>query len=162
MMSREPLSLTFKVTGMDCAACARKIETAVRRIQGASDVKVGLATETLTLKLADARRSADVDAAIKGLGYGISTSMASAEHFEDHDDDNDHAKPIEGKWWQSPKGRLVLASGVLIATAYVASRLTPGIAFYVFLAACIIGAIPVIRRAAAAEASARSSRLKCS
>ena len=107
-------------------------------------------TETLTLKLADARRSADVHAAVKGLGYGISTSTASAKHFEDHDDHDDHAKPIEGKWWQSSKGRLVLASGVLIAAAYVASRLTPGIAFYVFLAACIVGAIPVVRRAAAA------------
>ena len=149
MMSTEPQIHKFKVTGMDCAACVRKIETAVSRIDGASDVKVGLTSETLTVSLADPERSGEVQAAVKSLGYGIgaeATASARPESHEDHDH-SDHAKPIEGHWWQSSKGQLVLASGALIGAAYLTSWIAPRIGFYVFLAACIVGAVPVVRRA---------------
>jgi Zn2+/Cd2+-exporting ATPase len=149
MMSREPLTRKFKITGMDCASCAQKIEKAVGRIPGASGVKVGVTSETLTVTLAEPDRAADVTLAVKSLGYGIgaegTSSSTRARH--DHGDHADHARPIEGKWWQSSKGRLVLGSGGLIAAAYLATRIAPGVSFYVFLAACVLGAIPVARRA---------------
>lgn len=137
---------------MDCAAYVRKIETAVSRIDGASDVKVGLTSETLTVSLADPQRSGEVQAAVKSLGYGIGTEAAASTHHESHDghDHSDHAKPIEGHWWQSSKGQLVLASGALIGAAYLADWLAPQIGFYVFLAACIVGAVPVVRLAVTA------------
>ncbi len=152
MMSREPLIQKFKITGMDCASCAQKIEKAVARVPGASGVKVGLTSESLTVTLAEPERRAEVTAAVKSLGYGIgeaptpggAPAVDSGHAGHDH---GDHAKPIEGKWWQSPKGQLVLTAGGLIAMAYLASLIAPAAAFYVFLAACVAGAIPVVKRA---------------
>ena len=38
---------SWQVDGMDCAACARKVETAVRQVPGVSQVQVLFATEKL-------------------------------------------------------------------------------------------------------------------
>ena len=153
-MSREPLIQKFKITGMDCASCAQKIETAVSRIQGASGVKVGVTSESLTVTLAEPDRAAEVTAAVKSLGYGIGSDGASSgikarhDHGEQaHGAHDDHAKPIEGKWWQSAKGWLVLISGGLIALAYLTTQIAPQASFYAFLAACVAGAVPVMKRA---------------
>ena len=151
MMSREPLIRKFKITGMDCVSCAQKIERAVGRIPGASGVNVGVTSETLTVTLAEPDRAAEVTLAVKSLGYGIgdagTSPGAKARHDHDH---GDHAKPIEGKWWQTSRGRRVLISGGLIAVAWLATQIAPQASFYVFFAACVAGAIPVARRAAMA------------
>ncbi|WP_348647229.1 heavy metal translocating P-type ATPase [Aestuariivirga sp. YIM B02566] len=177
-VAKEPLVQKFKISGMDCASCARKIEVAVARIDGASDVKVGLTSETLTVTLATLERAADVTATVKSLGYSVAPLGASAApaakapdthdhdhgscngHAHDHDhgqpavaavaaaaSPDDHAKPVDVSWWQSAKGRLVLISGALIAAAYAATQVIPEASYYVFLAACAAGAIPVVKRA---------------
>lgn len=152
-MSAVPSSKQFKfsVTGMDCGSCASKIETAVRKIEGASDVKVGLQSETLSVTLADVGSASEVEAAVKRLGYTISHKderPSAAPHAEgDGHDHSDHAKPIEGAWWQSSKGRLVIATGLMIAAGYIEQRLLPYGAQLIFLAACAVGTIPVARRA---------------
>jgi Zn2+/Cd2+-exporting ATPase len=108
-VAKEPLVQKFKITGMDCASCARKIEVAVARIDGASDVKVGLTSETLTVTLATLERAADVTATVKSLGYAVAPLGASvapaakAPHTHDHDHgscnghhhdhDHDHGQP---------------------------------------------------------------------
>lgn len=40
---------SWQVDGMDCAACARKVETAVRQVPGVSQVRVLFATESCWL-----------------------------------------------------------------------------------------------------------------
>jgi len=108
-VAKEPLVQKFKITGMDCASCARKIEVAVARIDGASDVKVGLTSETLTVTLATLERAADVTATVKSLGYAVAplgasvAPVAKAPHTHDHDHgscnghhhdhDHDHGQP---------------------------------------------------------------------
>jgi Cd2+/Zn2+-exporting ATPase len=149
-MSREPLSLKFKVTGMDCAASARKIETAVSRIPGASAVEVGVTSETLRVMLAEPERESEIARTVESLGYGISRANPASDRHDDHDG---HAHPIEGRWWRSAKGQLVLLSGWLIALAYLATLVAPQLSLYVFLAAGIVGAYPVIMRAFAAARS---------
>src|SRR5262249_32594590 len=149
--SREPLSLKFKVSGMDCAACARKIETAVSRIPGASAVRVGVTSETLSVTLAEPGRESEVARAVEGLGYGINRESAvSDRHDAPHGDHHGHAHPIEDHWWRSARGRLVLLSGGLIALAYLTTLIAPQLSLTLFLAAGIAGAYPVVRRAIAA------------
>jgi Zn2+/Cd2+-exporting ATPase len=61
----------YKVAGMDCASCATKIDTAVRRIPGVEDVSVSVAAGTMTVSHDG---SADLDAVekkISGLGYPL-------------------------------------------------------------------------------------------
>lgn len=53
-------------------------------------------------------------------------------------------------WYQTGKGRLVLGTGALLALAWGAKLVVPGIANWAFIAACLIGVAPVARRAFAA------------
>lgn len=42
-------SFRFQVDGMDCASCAAKIDTAVRRVGGVKDVSVSVTNGTMTV-----------------------------------------------------------------------------------------------------------------
>lgn len=46
-------TLRYRVEGMDCASCAAKIENALARIDGVTDVQVNYAAERLTLRLVE-------------------------------------------------------------------------------------------------------------
>ena len=64
-----------------------------------------------------------------------------------HDDPADRGK----SWYQTGKGRLVIFTGGLLAAAWAVKLLMPGpVAYWAFVAACIIGVAPVARRAFAA------------
>ena len=45
----------FKLTDLDCANCATKMEDAIRKIDGVQDVTVSFMTQKLTLVADDAR-----------------------------------------------------------------------------------------------------------
>lgn len=49
-----PAAARYRVTGIDCASCAAKIEKAVRAV-GVDDVKVSTATQIMTLHADNAR-----------------------------------------------------------------------------------------------------------
>ncbi len=152
MAHDEKRSVRFQIRGMDCAACVAKIETAVARIDGVSDVKVGLQSETLTATLASPEKADAVEGTVRKLGYAISQNgkSASAHAHDDGHDHSDHGAPIEGPWWESPKGLLVIVTGVLIAFAYLESMVLPYGSQLVFYAACAVGTFPVAKRALAA------------
>ncbi|WP_299507480.1 heavy metal translocating P-type ATPase [Cypionkella sp.] len=68
----------WTVTGMDCAACASKITSALQRLPGVADVQVGVMSERLSLQLAaGATRREDIEATVKKLGYGIAAKGAA-------------------------------------------------------------------------------------
>ena len=53
MAAATPLKLAIE--GMDCAACALKIETAMNRLPGVSDVHVSVMSGTLALNMDEER-----------------------------------------------------------------------------------------------------------
>ncbi len=55
----------FKLRDLDCANCARKMEDAIRRIDGVEDVQVSFMTQKLTLTAEDERFEEIVDKAVK-------------------------------------------------------------------------------------------------
>ena len=173
----------FRVDGMDCAACATKIDTAVRRIPGVSDVSVSVTAGTMTVKHDGTGDLGQVQSKVAGLGYTASPLAEKAagpkpaaakddhaghDHGEhaghDHDKD-DHATaeaealhghddgPSTGPWWQSKKGRLTIACGAAVVAAYLIGRLVPSIAPYAFIAAMLVGLFPIARRAVMAARS---------
>lgn len=72
------LTVRYRVTGMDCASCAGKIETAARAVPGVSDIKVSTASQVMTLTLeTGASRLPDVEAAVEALGYHLDRLDAS-------------------------------------------------------------------------------------
>jgi Cd2+/Zn2+-exporting ATPase len=137
--------LKFKVIGMNCAACATKIEAAVRRVSGVGAVEVGINSGTLSVELSHRARRPDIEKAVRGLGYGITTAPGGGSDRTEH---KPHAAPIERAWWTTSKGRSVILTGVLIVAGYLESRQRlPYDAWLLFFAACIVGGIPVLRRA---------------
>ena len=58
----------FKLRDLDCANCARKMEDAIRKIDGVEDVQVSFMTQKLTLVADDARFDEIVE---KALAYKI-------------------------------------------------------------------------------------------
>ena len=61
---------SWLVDGMDCAACARKVETAVNQIPGVKQVKVLFATEKLLVDADDDIRD-QVERAVTAAGYTL-------------------------------------------------------------------------------------------
>lgn len=86
--------MRFNITGMDCASCARKIDTAVRRINGVEDVNVSVMNAAMTVR--HDNRNGLVPAITKqveALGYGatLATGSALVPAAPAHDHDHDHA-----------------------------------------------------------------------
>lgn len=61
--------IRYRVTGMDCASCAAKIEKAARGV-GVEDVKVSTATQIMTLRTQPGRL-AEVERAVTKIGYQL-------------------------------------------------------------------------------------------
>ncbi|BCB17147.1 heavy metal translocating P-type ATPase [Bosea sp. ANAM02] len=61
--------------------------------------------------------------------------------------------PAGMSWYQTNKGRLVLLTGALLAGAWGASLVWHDASYWLFFAACVIGLLPVARRAFAAVAA---------
>ena len=112
----------YRVEGMDCASCATKIDTAVRRVPGVEDVSVSVTAGTMTV-----RHKAESDLAalanrVTGLGYKVAllpnstagswAPESAATHGHGHATPaealtaqlglhgHDHG-PGEGAWWES-------------------------------------------------------------
>ncbi|WP_455873753.1 heavy metal translocating P-type ATPase [Rhizobium yanglingense] len=167
----------YKVGGMDCASCAAKIDTAVRRIAGVEDVSVSVTAGTMTISHDGTSNLKAIEKKVTGLGYSVVPMPAKAPHHDhaaqghdhghtDHDHHghthsekditglhgHDHGQ-MGGLWWQSRKGRLTIAAGAALAAAYAAGHLMPAIASYAFVAAVLIGLVPIARRAITAALS---------
>jgi len=93
----------YRVGGMDCASCAAKIETAVRRIPGVEDVAVSVAAGTMTVSHGGRAAPEDLARQVTRLGYSItpltakgaeaspSPNRSSDHHGHDHAHDHGHA-----------------------------------------------------------------------
>ncbi|MCF6367565.1 heavy metal translocating P-type ATPase [Rhizobium halophilum] len=157
-----PTQTKFRVDGMDCASCASKIDTAVRRMPGISDVTVSVTAGTMTVTHDYASDLKAVGTKLSGLGFQatpIRPRSASAtpvtehahgvgsgvEHHANHHD-HDHG-PSERPWWRSGKGRLTIMAGAALVFAYGIGLLFPDIATYAFIVAMLVGLVPIARRA---------------
>ncbi|MFZ3074868.1 MAG: heavy metal translocating P-type ATPase, partial [Psychrobacter glacincola] len=137
--------MQYHIEGMDCASCVGKIETALARMPGVSDVQLNFATEKLALTLAPdgATQFSDIEKTIKRLGFGISTiSDQSIAANSDHQSATEHQR-----WWQSRKGKQVVGLGLLMSIAYALSLLFPDYGMWAFAVAVIVGVFPFARKA---------------
>ena len=50
-----PCKKTYKLTDLDCANCAAKMENAIKKIDGVSDASVSFLTQKLTVEADDSR-----------------------------------------------------------------------------------------------------------
>lgn len=164
---------TWHVEGMDCASCVAKIDGALQKMPGVSEVAVNLMAERLTLQL-DTRLTQPeaIERKVASLGYaaqalesetGTVSAAGDARHRDhaghdhdhggsgaavhshgDHDDPTDASKP----WYATSKARLVWLLGALVLGAYGLSVFLPEKFTYpLFLVATGIALVPFGRRA---------------
>lgn len=136
--------MQYHVDGMDCASCVGKIESALSRMSGVSDVQLNFATRKLGLTLDPESKTTakDVEKTIKSLGFDIT------EVSESHDASSMTDDSLEAQhWWQSKKGKQVVVLGTLMSAAYVFSLIFPSYGTWVFALAVIIGVTPFARTA---------------
>ena len=78
---------SWKVAGMDCAACARKVENAVRQVSGVNQVQVLFATEKLVVDAGSDIRQ-QVENAVQKAGYTLrdehATDAAPESRFKEN------------------------------------------------------------------------------
>ncbi|TPO07662.1 heavy metal translocating P-type ATPase, partial [Mesorhizobium sp. CU2] len=157
----------YRVTGMDCAACAAKVETAVSRLPGVEHVSVSATAGMMRIGHAeDAALLPAIKAQLSKLGYGVfpadkgkaGVDTQSRPHYHNHDHGHDHdhdhasdhgsagghahaetAGDGQGAWWQSKKGVLTIGCGLALGLAYGVGRLYPPVEWWAFLAALAIG-----------------------
>lgn len=68
---------TLSIEGMSCAACARNIERALKRLEGIHSAQVNLAAEKAYVEYdPDKVDRSDMEAAITSAGYKVKTEMA--------------------------------------------------------------------------------------
>ncbi len=161
----------WRVTGMDCGSCAAKVRGAVERLPGVESVDVALMAERLRLTLDETQTSPErIEMAVRGVGFGIVPKGAKPEKpkggfvlpdgafpeaVEPPDTDGateDGAEPPEDatvpSWYQTSKGRLVIGTGALLATAWASRLVFPAeIAHWAFVLATLVGIVPVAQRA---------------
>ena len=56
---------TYQLTDLDCANCAAKMETAIKKIDGVSDASVSFLTQKMTVDADDSRFDEIMEQAVK-------------------------------------------------------------------------------------------------
>ena len=72
--------LSAKIEGMDCPACANKIEEAVSKLEGVVDAKVIFSAEKISVTYDTGKvREENIEQEIKKLGYSVSEEEGEGE-----------------------------------------------------------------------------------
>ncbi|SJM33747.1 heavy metal translocating P-type ATPase [Mesorhizobium delmotii] len=102
-MDETVLKSRFKVEGMDCASCAKKVDVAARRVDGVKDVSVSVTAGTMTIEHRPEADVAKVAKLVRSLGYKVAplglaqTKTGSQLEIDTTDHDHrDHSKPAHG------------------------------------------------------------------
>lgn len=126
---------SWQVLGMDCPSCARKIETAVSRVNGVQQARVLFATEKLVVDLAPGLSPDPVTAAVLAAGFQLKGESSGKQ---EPGRERGPLQTLLTKYWQP----LSLASLMLVA-----ALLPNQIGQPLFTLATLWGLWPISRKA---------------
>lgn len=110
---------TFRVVGMDCAACARNIETGVARLDGVESSTVTFTTELL--RVVGTIPPARVVARVRELGYEVEAPQEPAEMARVH------GERFLRFMWRRRNTRLALFGALLVLPGLLFNELFPSL-----------------------------------
>lgn len=122
---------SWLVEGMDCAACARKVETAVRQVPGVSQVQVLFATEKLLVN-AEGNVRPQIESAVRAAGYQLR-------------DENAPRAEEPTSWLHENLPLLTLVA--MMALSWGLEQFSPPLGEIAFIATTLVGLWPVARQA---------------
>lgn len=123
-------SYSWHVDGMDCAACARKVENAVKKVPDVQQAQVLFATEKLLVKASRDVRT-EVEQAVTATGYKLSDSAAP--------------KAPPASFWQE-NGQIILLIALMIASWGLEQANHP-FGNAAFIITTLVGLWPIARQA---------------
>jgi Cd2+/Zn2+-exporting ATPase len=138
----EAIITKFLVGGMDCANCASKVENAVSRVPGVTEVGASYTAQSMTVTHTGVPLAA-IRNAVKAVGY----TAAAAEAASEGDHADSHFELGNGPWWKTRKAMLTWGSALALAAAYLIGQVLPEVGHWAFLAALLVGLMPIGRRA---------------
>lgn len=153
------VKVRLRVEGMDCASCASKIENALQRMPGVTEVSVSVNGGTVTVSRdAGAVDDDKIRNQISDLGYRVARSESDrsdpsgdGKTSAAHDENHSHLDASSDQpWWKTRKGMLTIASGAALAAAFAVGKAAPVAEHWAFLVAMMVGLIPIGRRALSA------------
>ncbi|EEE48109.2 Lead, cadmium, zinc and mercury-transporting ATPase (plasmid) [Labrenzia sp. THAF191b] len=133
------LIVRFRVEGMDCASCASKIDTALRRLPGIEEVAVSVPGASLSISHDGTVSKNQVMQRVRHLGFGIAPAEPMSQNHASHVADQ--------PWWRTRKALLTISCGMALISAFLIGQLIPEAAYWAFLIAMLVGLVPVARRA---------------
>ncbi|WP_223903140.1 heavy metal translocating P-type ATPase [Thermus thermophilus] len=123
-----PKVRVFRVEGMDCADCARKVEDALNRVPGVVKAEVSFQSGKAYLQLEVPQAEEEAARALSALGYRLRP-------------EGKEKGGLPGPW------RWALASGGLLLGAFGFSQLLPQLGALAYTLAALVGVFPLFRRA---------------
>lgn len=123
------IRFSWIVNGMDCAACARKVENAVKQVAGVRHVQVLFTTEKLVVS-ADTDVGKQVEAAVSQAGYSLRSETAPPEK----------SAPLRENL---PFITLI----VMMALSWGLAQFSASLGNMAFIATTLVGLFPVARQA---------------
>ncbi|WP_429058024.1 zinc/cadmium/mercury/lead-transporting ATPase [Aeromonas jandaei] len=126
---------SWQVLGMDCPSCARKIETAVSRVNGVQQARVLFATEKLVVDLAPGLSPDPVTAAVLAAGFQLKGESSGKQ---EPGRERGPLQTLLTKYWQP----LSLA-GLMLVAALLPSEIGQPL----FTLATLWGLWPISRKA---------------
>jgi len=138
------------VTGMDCADCAVKLQSALRRERGvrAADVNFGAATLAVVIDPSQTDLAA-VYTAVRRLGYDTLERHAAEVAARPRGQSGAAVVPEQGQrlWPRERRAQLTVVSGLLIVAGFAAQAAALSVAPWFFALAMIAGGAYVARAA---------------
>jgi Cd2+/Zn2+-exporting ATPase len=122
---------------MDCASCARKIETAVGRLDDVSKVKVLFATEKLVVEYSDTATPQLVEQTITATGFSFDLPASRAEQQADS------FTPLS---LLKQNAQVMVLAGAMAVSALL-EPLFPLFSHWAFVAICLLGLLPILSKA---------------
>ncbi|WP_260514986.1 zinc/cadmium/mercury/lead-transporting ATPase [Serratia fonticola] len=124
---------SWKVTGMDCPSCAKKIENAVTSIPGVSSARVLFATEKLVVD-AQSDVSMRIQEAVKQAGFTLLGTTPAAQGDE----------PEASRFGEY--GPLILLTALMVLS-WVLDLFNPRLGEIAFIATTLVGLVPIASKA---------------
>ena len=123
---------SWQVSGMDCPACARKVETAVRQLPGVVQARVVFASEKLLVDAASDLQQA-VEQAVDRAGFQLLRSGMQPAVL-----------PAPGLWREN---RSLIILALLMAASALIAHYAPGAGTVAYIVTTLFGVWPIARSA---------------
>lgn len=134
--SNARITKSWKVNGMDCPSCAKKIETAVSKVEGIIEAKVLFATEKLVIKSNNASVVPLVEQAIVATGFSFSEPSSTS------------SSPKPTGWLSSAKQNYqIIAIAFAMALGAMLKPQFPVASEWLFVITCLAGLYPIGKKA---------------